>query len=194
MAHPPSTPVPLGNGAGDSRPRNGTAHITGDLDEHSIQIIRHLQEDGRRAYAAIGKSVGLSESSVRQRVQRLVRIGAIQIVAVTDPMTAGVLRQTMVGIQSSGDLEGLAAELAGIAQIDYVAITAGSFDLLVKVVCNDDEELLRTLKQIRDSPKVAAAEAFVYLKVRKQTYTWMRGAGAAGAIPRRCRPGSGATR
>ncbi len=54
------------------------------LDETSKQIIEQLQEDGRRPYAAIGKAVGLSEAAVRQRVQRLLDNGVMQIVAVTD--------------------------------------------------------------------------------------------------------------
>ena len=47
------------------------------------QIIEKLQQDGRRSYAGIGKAVGLSEAAVRQRVQRMVDAGVMQIVAVT---------------------------------------------------------------------------------------------------------------
>jgi Lrp/AsnC family transcriptional regulator for asnA, asnC and gidA len=56
------------------------------LDEVSKQIVEQLQEDGRRSYAAIGKAVGLSEAAVRQRVQRLLDTGVMQIVGVTDPL------------------------------------------------------------------------------------------------------------
>src|SRR5213595_925123 len=73
-------------------------------DDVSKQIIEQLQQDGRRSYAAIGKAVGLSEAAVRQRVQRLIDGGVMQIVAVTDPMTLGFHRQTMIGIKCEGDL------------------------------------------------------------------------------------------
>ena len=146
---------------------------TVQLDATSKAIIEQLQEDGRRAYATIGKAVGLSEAAVRQRVQRLVDAGVVQIVAVTDPVQVGFARQAMIGIRSGGDLEVLADALAGLAEVDYVVITAGGFDVLVEVVCEDDEHLLEVLNtKIRALPGVLATETFVYLKLRKQLYNW----------------------
>lgn len=142
------------------------------LDETSKRIIEQLQQDGRRSYAAIGKAVGLSEAAVRQRVQRLLDAGVMQIVGVTDPMTLGFSRQAMIGIKCRGDLERAADELAAIPEIDYVVITAGSFDLLVELVAETDERLLEILGRIRAVPAVLSTESFVYLKLKKQTYTW----------------------
>lgn len=143
------------------------------LDAISKAIIEQLQEDGRRAYATIGKAVGLSEAAVRQRVQRLVEAGVVQIVAVTDPVQVGFARQAMIGIRSGGNLEQLADTLADLAEVDYVVITAGGFDVLVEVVCEDDEHLLDVLNnKIRALPNVLGTETFVYLKLRKQLYNW----------------------
>src|SRR6202041_949858 len=89
------------------------------LDEISRAIIAQLQEDGRRPYAAIGKAIGLSEAAVRQRVQRLLETGVMQIVAVTDPVQVGLARQAMVAMSVSGDVEEIAAELAKIDEVDY---------------------------------------------------------------------------
>jgi Lrp/AsnC family transcriptional regulator, regulator for asnA, asnC and gidA len=152
---------------------SGRRRDSGLLDEFSKRIIEQLQEDGRRPYAAIAKAVGLSEAAVRQRVQRLLDAGVMQIVAVTDPLTVGFHRQAMVGINVEGDVEPIAEQLAGMEDVDYVVLTAGSFDLLVEVVCEDDDHLLETVnKRIRTIPGVRATESFVYLKLRKQTYTW----------------------
>lgn len=146
---------------------------SGLLDDVSQRIIQQLQEDGRRPYAAIAKAVGLSEAAVRQRVQRLLDGGVMQIVAVTDPLTVGFHRQAMVGINVEGDVEPIAERLAGMEEVDYVVLTAGSFDVLVEVVCADDDHLLDTVnKRIRTIPGIRATESFVYLKLRKQTYTW----------------------
>jgi Lrp/AsnC family transcriptional regulator, regulator for asnA, asnC and gidA len=148
--------------------RNGS-----HLDDVSKAIIEQLQQDGRRAYAAIGKVVGLSEAAVRQRVQRLLDQGAMQIVAVTDPLELGFHRQAMVGIKAEGELDPIADALAAMDEIDYVVITAGAFDLLAEVVCESDEHLLEILStRIRAIPGVKATESFVYLKLRKQTYSW----------------------
>ena len=143
------------------------------LDEVSKGIIEQLQKDGRMPYAAIGKAVGLSEAAVRQRVQRLLDSGVMQIVAVTDPLQLGFARQAMIGIHAEGDLEPVADTLAQMPEIDYVIVTAGSFDVLVEVVCESDDHLLDLLsKRIRAVPGVRSTESFVYLKLHKQTYSW----------------------
>jgi Lrp/AsnC family transcriptional regulator, regulator for asnA, asnC and gidA len=143
------------------------------LDEPNRAIISHLQSDGRRSYAAIAAAIGLSEAAVRQRVQRLLDSGCMQIVAVTDPLQLGFARQAMVGVRADGDLSEVADKLAALPEVDYVVVTAGSFDLLVEVVCNDDEHLLSLLNNsIRAIPGVRDSETFVYLKLAKQTYTW----------------------
>jgi Lrp/AsnC family transcriptional regulator for asnA, asnC and gidA len=142
------------------------------LDEISKQIIEQLQADGRKPYAAIGKAVGLSEAAVRQRVQRLLDLGVMQIVAVTDPLTLGFPRQAMIGIKCEGDLEIVADELASIDEIIYVVLTAGSMDIMVEAVCEGDSHLLEILGKIRAIPSVRTTETFVYLKLHKQTYSW----------------------
>jgi Lrp/AsnC family transcriptional regulator for asnA, asnC and gidA len=143
------------------------------LDDYAKAIIEELQSDGRRSYAAIAKAVGLSEAAVRQRVARLVDGGVMQIVAVTDPLTVGFRRQAMIGIRADGDLREVAERLSALVEVDYVVITAGSFDILVEVVAEDDEHLLRLLNEsIRAVEGVRDTEAFIYLRLAKQTYTW----------------------
>ncbi len=144
-----------------------------DLDETSKAIIAELQQDGRRSYASIGKAVGLSEAAVRQRVQRLIESGVMQIVAVTDPLQLGFARQAMVGVRVTGALEPVADALSAIEEVSYVVLTAGRYDLLAEVVCESDEHLLEIIShQIRGIPGVAGTETLVYLKLRKQTYSW----------------------
>jgi Lrp/AsnC family transcriptional regulator, regulator for asnA, asnC and gidA len=143
------------------------------LDDTSKAIIEQLQLDGRRSYAAIGKAVGLSEAAVRQRVQRLTEAGVMQVVAVTDPLELGFDRQAMIGIKAEGSLEPIADELAKMDEVEYVVITAGSFDLLAEVLCESDEHLLQVLSErVRQIDGVKATETFVYLKLVKQTYSW----------------------
>jgi Lrp/AsnC family transcriptional regulator for asnA, asnC and gidA len=146
---------------------------TAHLDDVSKQIIEQLQQDGRRSYAAIGKVVGLSEAAVRQRVQRLIDGGVMQVVAVTDPLQLGFARQAMVGVKVTGPLEPVADALAALDEVDYVVVTAGSYDLLAEVVAESDEDLLDLISgRIRTIEGVAATETFMYLRLRKQTYSW----------------------
>ena len=150
--------------------RNGNGFV---LDDVSKRIIEQLQEDGRRPYAAIGKAVGLSEAAVRQRVQRLLDAGVMQIVAVTDPLQVGFSRQAMIGVRAEGDLAAVADRLADMPEVDYVVVTAGSFDIMVEAVCEDDDALLELIStKIRTITGVRSTETFVYLKLRKQLYNW----------------------
>lgn len=143
------------------------------IDETSKAIVEQLQVDGRMSYAKIGSAVGLSEAAVRQRVQKLTESGVVQIVAVTDPMQLGFYRQAMIGIRVSGDTRIVADKLAEIPAVDYVVLTAGTFDILAEVVCEDDDELIALLNsEIRALEGVLSTETLVYLKLHKQLYNW----------------------
>ena len=143
------------------------------IDDVSKAIIEQLQADGRRSYAEIGKAVGLSEAAVRQRVQKLTESGVMQIVAVTDPMQLGFYRQAMIGVRVSGDTRLVADKLAAMSSVDYVVLTAGTFDILAEVVCENDLDLITMLNsEIRTLEGVLSTETFVYLKLHKQFYNW----------------------
>ena len=143
------------------------------LDRVSKRIIEQLQEDGRRSYAAIARAVGLSEAATRQRVQRLIDEGVIQIAAVTDAAAVGFQRMALLGVHVEGDIRAVADKLAGLAEADYVVICAGQFDILAELICEDDAHLLQTIDEsVRTIPGVRSTETFVYLKVAKEYYQW----------------------
>jgi len=143
------------------------------LDATSKAIVEQLQRDGRRSYADIGKAVGLSEAAVRQRVQKLTESGLMQIVAVTDPIQLGFTRQAMIGIRAGGDTTALAARISELPEVDYVVLTAGSFDILAECVVEDDDALIALLNQrIRGIEGVTGTETFVYLRNVKERYDW----------------------
>jgi len=143
------------------------------LDDADRRIIEVLQADGRRAYGAIAEEVGLSEAAVRRRVQRLRDAGALEIVAITDPLQLGFHREAMLGVRVQGDVRTVANEIAAIDEAIYVVLCAGSFDIIVELIAVDDDHLVHILNdQIRAVPGVTEVETFVYLKLAKQTYTW----------------------
>ena len=143
------------------------------LDKVDRAIIEQLQADGRAPYTKLSSAVGLSEAAVRQRVQRLLEAGVMQVVAVTDPLQLGYRRMAMVGVRAEGDLTALADKISAIGEVSYVVVTAGSFDLLVEAVVEDDERLLDLVNdRLRPLPGVRSTETFIYLRIQKQTYTW----------------------
>lgn len=143
------------------------------LDAQDKAIIAELQRDGRAPYAAIADTVGLSETAIRKRVKRLTDAGVVQIVAVTDPMQLGFDRQAMIGIRVAGPLEPVAEALAAMPEVDYVVITAGSYDVLAEVVCESDAHLLELVSgRIRAIEGVRETDTLMYLKLQQQTYAW----------------------
>ncbi len=143
------------------------------IDATDKALVELLQEDGRLPYTKLAAAVGLSEAAVRQRVQRLIESGVVQIVAVTDPMTLGFRRTAMIGLKVEGDLRAVANDLAALTEISYVVVVSGSFDLLAEIVCEDDEHLLALLNdKIRSIGGVRSTETFTYLRLFKQTYAW----------------------
>jgi Lrp/AsnC family transcriptional regulator for asnA, asnC and gidA len=147
-----------------------------EFDGADKAIIRELQVDGRMAYAKLAPLVGLSEAATRQRVNRLVERGVMEIVAVTDPAMLGLKHQSMVGINVDAHVQKIADQLAEIDAIDYLVVTAGRYDILAEVFCSDAEEFLTIVNdQIRPVVGIRNLEILTYLDLAKQTYNWGTG-------------------
>jgi len=144
------------------------------IDELDKRIIEHLQEDGRRPFTRIAAELGVSEAAVRARTNRLVERGILQIVGVTDPLRVGFHQMAMIGIRCEAPkLMAVAEQVAAFPEVDYVVVTAGTYDILIETVCEDNEALLRFLaERLRAVDGVRETETFVYLRMLKQTYQW----------------------
>jgi Lrp/AsnC family transcriptional regulator for asnA, asnC and gidA len=147
-------------------------HGHGLIDDIDRAIIEHLQADGRLPYTRLATLVGLSEAAVRQRVQRLLDQHVMQVVAVTNPLSLGYRRMAMIGVRAEGETSKIAAKLDDMPDIDYLVVTAGSFDFMCEVVVPDDSTLLELTNRIRSVPGVRSTETFIYLDLVKQTFTW----------------------
>jgi Lrp/AsnC family transcriptional regulator, regulator for asnA, asnC and gidA len=147
------------------------------IDQHNRDIISILQRDGRRSFTAIARQVGISEAAVRARVQKLTDDGLIRVVAVTDPLRLGFDVMALVGVQANSDLSRVADEVSGWEETSYVVLAAGSYDLLVEVVCEDNAHLLRVVERLRGVEGVKSTETFMYLALHKMSYAWGTGGG-----------------
>jgi Lrp/AsnC family transcriptional regulator, regulator for asnA, asnC and gidA len=160
---------PRQRGAG---PRHGkNAGEVSDLDK---RIIEHLQEDGRKPFTQIAADLGVSEAAVRARTNRLIERGIMQVVGVTDPLKLGFQQWAMIGVRcEAARLIEVAEEIAAFPETDYVVVTAGSYDILVECVAEDNEALLHFLSEkLRKIQGVRETETFVYLRLMKQSYQW----------------------
>jgi Lrp/AsnC family transcriptional regulator for asnA, asnC and gidA len=142
------------------------------LDAVDRSIVELLQQDGRMAFTAIAASIGLTEGAVRRRVQRLTDTGAMQVVAVTDPVSLGDRRVALIGLRISSGADAVADWLGALAEVEYLVATAGRFDLMFEVIVDDEGHLLELLSTIRQHDDVLELESFPCLKLYKQTFAW----------------------
>ena len=150
------------------------------IDEVDREIIRQLQVDGRMSFSQLSQHVDLSDGAVRQRVNRLTAEGVIDIVAVTDPVKIGLGYQALLGITVSTDARKMAAELGNLDAAVYVVMTAGRYDLIVELVCQDADTFVDHLNDIRTIDGIESVESMAYLGITKQTYDWGVGERSAG--------------
>ena len=157
-----------------ARPRSGALRTVDEISDLDKRIIEHLQEDGRRPFTQIAAELGVSEAAVRARTNRMVERGILQIVGVTDPLKLGFHQQALIGIRCERDrLIEVAEAVADFPEVDYVVITAGTYDLLIETVCEDNNALLTFLaERLRRIEGIRETETFVYLRMVKQTYQW----------------------
>jgi Lrp/AsnC family transcriptional regulator, regulator for asnA, asnC and gidA len=151
------------------------------VDPVDRRIVAALQRDGRRPFTVIARDLGISEAAVRQRVARLQAAGVMQVVAVADPMTLGFKTMAMVAISVDGRARKQAAEAVGLLpEVSYLVLTAGSFDMLAEVVCEDNDHLLRLLSEdLARIDGVRQTQTFMYLRLLKEAYTWSLTDGSA---------------
>lgn len=142
------------------------------IDEKDREIIKYLQSDGRMAYSALGRLIGLSDAATRQRVNRLTDRGVIDIVAVTDPVKIGLGYQAQLGITVTDDARKLAAGIGAMDDAVYIVLTAGRYDLIVELVCTDGDTFVSHVNTIRTMDGVMSVETLPYLGITKQTYDW----------------------
>jgi Lrp/AsnC family transcriptional regulator for asnA, asnC and gidA len=152
-----------------------------EIDRVSRDIIAMLQRDGRCPYTEIARTVGMSEAAVRARVQALTSSGILQIVGLTDPGSMGFGVMALIGLQAHQDLNRIAELVSDWPETTYVVISAGSYDLLIEVVCADNAELLLLVERLRAVDGVRTTESFIYISRHKLNYAYAPEPGATSA-------------
>jgi Lrp/AsnC family transcriptional regulator, regulator for asnA, asnC and gidA len=143
------------------------------LDDLDKAIIGCLQRDGRRPYAQIGRELKVPEATVRQRAERLITRGVVQVVGVTDPLAMGFQQPALIGMRvEPGKLDEIAHKIAELDEVTYLVVTAGRFDLVCEVVCEDNEHLLRLLTDSLAIKGIRSTETLVELQFVKESYQW----------------------
>ena len=144
------------------------------LDDLDREIISFLQYDGRMPFTKIATALGISEGTVRRRVQQLIDNGTMQIVAIVEARNMGWTEAAMIGISVKANLiSSIADEIAKLPEVAYLFQAAGEFDLVAEVFCKNREHFVSFLNnKLQQIPGVERTQSFMILKMHKLSYRW----------------------
>ena len=142
------------------------------MNDTDSKIILILRTDAKISNARIARQIGVSDETLRRRLQRLVQEGYVRIVALADPAKMGYRLEALIGVEASPDMVNeVADELAKLEEVDLVTITAGSFDIFFSITLRSASEVLEFLNiKVRSIPGVRRTEVFVNLATKKRDF------------------------
>jgi Lrp/AsnC family transcriptional regulator for asnA, asnC and gidA len=184
------------------RNRHDAEPSLASLDHLDRRVVAALQAEGRRPFSSIADELGVAESVVRYRAQRMERAGVLQVVGIADPLKLGFDLMALVGMRvTPGTAGAVCAAAATLPETSYVAAVAGRYDVFVELVCRDSAHFQQVLVgALQTIDGVVSTESFLILEIHKMAYGWGVGeagvpvadaagaAGAAGAATGRRRP------
>src|SRR5688572_33480607 len=104
------------------------------LDQTDLDIMKLLEENGRRPNVEVARALGIAESTVRKRIDRMLQAGVFRTVIVPDFTVLGLEGHIIVGVHAElGSAPQIAERLAALQEVRLVALTTGAFDLVVDV-------------------------------------------------------------
>ena len=157
--------------------------VLDDVDSIDLGIIRLLQEQGRTTNAHIARVLGISEPTVRKRIDRLTADEIIKVVAVLNPGKTGYRIDVLIGIRvEPGSLLSVGETLAQREEVVYLAYTTGRHDILVEMLFRDNEALFEFLDEhLRVLGPIVSTETYHVLRTGKINYDWKLPADVGGS-------------
>lgn len=144
------------------------------LDDVDRLIIRLLQDDGRRSNADMARIVGTSEQTIRNRIDKLVSTGVVDIMAILNPAAVGYMKDAIICIRvKQGHLTRVIDSLVLKECVAYVGVLTGSFDIMIEVMLRDDEHLLQFItEELQLIEGIESSETWTVLRTKKYNYAW----------------------
>ena len=144
--------------------------MTQRIDEIDLRILDALQVNARTSFVRLAQSLGVSDTTVRARIDRLVRHFGVRFVVDIDPKELGML-YFYLGVRVQGPAMTRAVDRMGeLPEIIFLGRTVGGYDLLAEMVCRDNSHMVRMLDQIRSISGVTQVDTYTVLTVEKENW------------------------
>ena len=142
------------------------------LDALDEKLVGVLKENARQSSEKLAKKLNVSPTTVRRRLKKLIRSGAVRMVALVEPSKAGISLLTIIAFDIAHDsLDSAVQILSEQSEVKWISTTTGRFDIMVEAAFHSTQELSDFLqKKLADIKGVKDTETFVCLEVKKGKY------------------------
>ena len=139
------------------------------LDDLDFSILSYLQTDGRMSFTVIAEKLNVSIGTVRARFNRLIEDGTINIIGRVDPDKVGFRSYAHIAVyvRPATLKEQVAKKIAKFKEVSFLAMTSGSYDLEVNVMCRDNDHLVDFVNELSKIEGVFQTNTTIYFKVYK---------------------------
>ena len=154
--------------------RNNSSGKKKALDQLDCRMIELLQKDGRISNTEIAKKIGMSEATVRTRLNRLIQEEFIQIVAVSNPIKLGfeIVGNIRIHVEIK-KMDRIIKELRKLKSLWFIVQTTGGTGIDTEFVVKSLDELNGLIfEKINKIDGIIKTETSLFLKYIKREYDW----------------------
>ena len=147
-----------------------------NIDNLDKELVAILQENARLTNASLAGQLGVSEATVRRRINKLLDNEVIQIRAVADPFKLGYAVIVIIGLWvEKAHLREAEEHVCALPQARFVGVTMGSYDLILEAWFRSREEMVHFMTEtLAAVPGIGRSDSFQVIKLSKYTYDWGR--------------------
>ncbi|MDQ0252934.1 Lrp/AsnC family transcriptional regulator for asnA, asnC and gidA [Evansella vedderi] len=152
-----------------------TEDFTG-IDDIDLQIISHLQKDGRKTFKDIANEIGVAERTIRTRVANLRENGTLQIVGIVNPIKVGLKLMAIIHLSvEQYKLDTCVEQLHALDEVRFIAMTSGKYELMIEVCTRSHEELGDFLSdKLQKVEGIRERDVVMELKILKNEFRFMK--------------------
>jgi Lrp/AsnC family transcriptional regulator, regulator for asnA, asnC and gidA len=145
------------------------------VDEIDFTILSYLQEDGKKSYTEIAKSLNVSEGTVRTRINRMLKDNVFEFIIHMNPNKIGLNVQVIIGISTKlGYQESIARELNRFSEVRFVGAFSGQHDLIMQAYFKNNDDLVHFVnKELAKIEGIISADVNIELKQYKDSFSYI---------------------
>lgn len=134
------------------------------IDQLDLQLLKLLKMNARMSYARLAEELGISESAVRKRIKRLIRVGVIKRFTIEYDLSDEVRAAVLVKTKPPKPVPEISREIVGIEGVDIVYEVTGENDILVILRAPSIEVINRCVDKIRSVDGVAGTNTMIIMR------------------------------